>query len=150
MPRKTLAQRQQDLEKKVETKKGTEQDLFPVDTDDTKNRIRIVTQNLTGRENPDDIMLELLEVVQESGTTPEAGKFYIFVYNPKTSNIKYDQNPLVGVTDVFQWGFRGINFHWGQPRQYTWAEVAGSLHEVYRSELKDLQGLNFANFRINN
>lgn len=143
MPRKTLKERQ-------EAKKSTEQDLYPTDTDDTRNRVRSVIDNLTGKENPDDIMLELLEVLQESGSTPLSGKFYIFVYNPKTPNIRYDQNPLVGVTDVFPWGFRGINFHWRQPRQYTWSEVAGSLYEVTLSELKDLQSLNFANFRINN
>ena len=111
--------------------------------------MRSVIDNLTGREKPDDIMLELLEVLQESGSQPESGKFYIFVYNPKTPNIRYDQNPLVGVTDLFEWGFRGINFHWGQPRQYTWSEVAGSLYEVIRFELKDLQSIQFANFRIN-
>jgi len=142
MPRKTLKERQ-------ETKKSTEQDLYPTDTDDKKNRVRSVVDNLTGKEDPDDVMLELLEVLEESQTKPTSGKIYIFVYNPKTPNIRYDQNPLVGVTDVFQWGFRGINFHWGKSRQYTWSEIAGSLYEINRSELKDLQGINFANFRIN-
>ena len=46
MPRKTLKERQ-------ETKKSTEQDLYPVDTDDTKNRVRSVVDNLTGKEDPD-------------------------------------------------------------------------------------------------
>ena len=42
----------------------------------------------------------------------------IFVYNPKTPNIRYDQNPLVAVTQVLEWGFRGIYFHWSENRQY--------------------------------
>lgn len=139
MPRKTLKERQ-------EAKKSTEQDLYPTDTDDTRNRVRSVIDNLTGKENPDDIMLELLEVLQESGSTPLSGKFYIFVYNPKTPNIRYDQNPLVGVTDVFPWGFRGINFHWRKYRQYTWPEVAGKLHVVRYEELDEMLTIPYAKF----
>ena len=134
MPRKTLKERQ---EKRV------------TDTDSNVNRIRPVLDGITGKESGDDLMLELLEVLQESGKIPNVGKFYIFVYNAKTPNIQYDQNPLVAVTDVYQWGFRGLNLHWGETRQYTWSEVAGSLYEVYPSEIEDLQALPFANFRIN-
>jgi len=134
MPRKTLQERQK---KRV------------TDTDSHENRVRAVLDGITGKENGDDLMLELLEVLQESGKIPNVGKFYIFVYNAKTPNIQYDQNPLVAVTDVYKWGFRGINLHWGESRQYTWDEVAGSLYEVYPSEIKDLQALPFANFRIN-
>ena len=119
------------------------------DTDSNVNRIRSVVDSLTGTENADDIMLELLEVLQESGKVPQAGKFYVFVYSAKTNNLRYDQNPFVAVTEVYQWGFKGINFHWGEVRQYTWNEVAGSLYEVYASEIKDLQTLPFANFRLN-
>jgi hypothetical protein len=142
MPRKTLRERQV-------TKKSAEQDLYPTDTDDTKNRVRSVKHNLFGTETADDIMVELLEVLTESGKIPSPGRIYIFVYSPKTPNIRYDQNPLVGVTDVFKWGFRGINFHWNQPRQYTWEEIVGSLYEVTRSELRDLKSMQFANFKIN-
>lgn len=134
MPRKSLKERQQ---KKV------------TDTDSNVNRVRAVLDGIIGNEDPDDLMLELLEVVAESGNMPSAGKYYIFVYNPKTLNISYDQNPFVAVTDVFQWGFRGINFHWGEMRQYTWSEVAGSLYEVYPSEIKDLQAIPFGNIRLN-
>ena len=95
-------------------------------------------------------MLELLDVLEESGKIPSVGKFYIFVYRPKTPNIKYDQNPLVAVTDIFKWGFRGINFHWGETRQYTLDEIPGSIYEVYKSELKDLEMIPFGKMRINN
>jgi len=129
----------------------------PTDTDTNRNRIREVINNLVGIEDPDDIMIELMETLKETETAPsqvQSGKYYIFVYNPKTPFIQYDQNPLVAVTDVFQWGFRGINFHWStrtsQPtRQYTLTEVAGGVYEVYASELKDLRALPFANFRLN-
>lgn len=134
MPRKTLKER---------NTKNT-------DTDSNVNRIRKITDNLIGIEDPDDLMLELLGILEESGKVPEVGKYYIFVYIPKTKNMRYDQNPLVAVTDVFTWGFRGVNFHWGKVRQYTWDEVPGSIHEVYSSELKDLESIPFAKFRLNN
>ena len=94
-------------------------------------------------------MMEILGVLEEGSKTPEVGKFYVFVYNPKTPNIRYDQNPLVVVTGLFEWGFRGINFHWNDHRQYTWIEVPGGLYEVTDEELSDLDGIPFARFRIN-
>ena len=132
MPRKTLKQRQ-----------GKNP------TDDNENRIRSVIDSVVGNEDPDDLMIDLLNVLQESGRVPQAGKYYIFVYNPKTPNITYDQNPLVAVTEVFRWGFKGINFHWGELRQYTYDEVAGQLYEIYSEELADLREVPFANIRLN-
>ena len=132
MPRKTLKQRQ-----------GKNP------TDDNENRIRSVIDSVVGNEDPDDLMIDLLNVLQESGRVPQAGKYYIFVYNPKTPNITYDQNPLVAVTEVFRWGFKGINFHWGDLRQYTYDEVAGQLYEIYSEELADLREVPFANIRLN-
>ena len=121
----------------------------PTDTDTNRNRIREISDSVIGTRDPDDIMMELMEVLTEGSKLPEVGKIYIFVYNPKTPNIEYDQNPFVAVTNVFQWGFRGENFHWRQPRNYTWAEVAGGLYEVYPSEVKDLYMISFANLRLN-
>jgi hypothetical protein len=132
MPRKTLKQR-----------KG------PNPTSDKSNRIRNVLDNLIGNEDADDLMIEILDAIQESGKMPSVGKYYVFVYNPKTPNIQYDQNPLVAVTDIFKWGFRGINFHWGEVRQYTWDEVPGPLYEVYADELADLREIPFGNIRLN-
>jgi hypothetical protein len=84
-------------------------------------------------------MLEIITALTESSKIPKVGKYYVFVYNPKSPNIQYDQNPLVAVTDVFSWGFRGINFHWQQVRQYTWEEVAGNMHVVNEEEIKDFK-----------
>jgi|TARA_B100001939_G_C16594786_1_gene468426 hypothetical protein len=133
MPRKTLRQRAAEN----------------TDTDFNVNRLRSVTDSIVGTEHPDDLMIELMNVLNESGKVPDSGKYYIFVYNPKTPNIKYDQNPFVAVSDVFSWGFRGINFHWGKVRQYTWDEIVGEIYEVYQSEIKDLQTIPFGNFRLN-
>jgi len=95
-------------------------------------------------------MIEIMSVLNESGKIPNEGKYYVFVYNPKTPNIRYDQNPLVAVSDVFSWGFRGINFHWGKIRQYTWEEVVGYLHVAYPLEMNDLRSIPYQNFQINN
>lgn len=128
MPRKTLKQRQ-----KV--------------SDTNKNRIRPLLRQLIGLEDPDDFMFKILEVLTETEVIPNTGEYYVFVYNPKTKNITYDAHPFVAVTDIFRWGFRGINFHWGETRQYTWQEIVGSLHRVYPEEIKDLQAIPFANFK---
>ena len=115
------------------------------------SRIRSVRNNLIGTEDADDLMLELMDALSGTVTpVPDVGSFYIFVYNPKTPGIRYDQNPLVAVTQVLEWGFRGINFHWGENRQYTWSEVAGGLYQVTDDELNDLDAIPFAKIRINN
>ena len=132
MPRKTLRQRKN-----------------PSETSD--NRVRGVIDNLIGNEKPDDLMIEILSVLSEVDKVPQSGKFYTFVYNPKTPKIQYDQNPLVAVTDRFEWGFRGINFHWGSKgtRQYTWDEIPGGIYEVRSDELEDLRTIPYANIRLN-
>ena len=115
------------------------------------SRIRSVRENLIGTEDSDDLMLELMDVLGGTVTpVPDVGNFYIFVYNPKTPGIRYDQNPLVAVTDIFQWGFRGINFHWGETRQYTWNEIVGQLYQVSDDELDDLDAIPFSKILINN
>jgi len=119
-------------------------------TDDKHNRIRGVVHNLMGTEDPDDLMMEMMEALNNTVTpVPDVGKYYTFVYNPKTNNIEYDAHPLVAVTDLFRWGFRGINFHWGSYRQYTWNEVVGQLYEVYPEELADAREIPFAKRRLN-
>ena len=122
----------------------------PTDTDENVNRIRAVTDSIIGIKDPDDLMNALREVLTEGSKIPQAGKLYIFVYNAKTPMLRYDQNPFVAVTDVFPWGFRGENFHWGLMRNYTWNEMVTGLYEVFPSEVKDLQMIPFAKFRLNN
>ena len=120
-------------------------------TDDKHNRIRGVVDNIMGTENADDLMLELMDAVSSTEVSvPQAGKYYIFVYKPKTQNLQYDAHPLVAVTDILQWGFKGFNYHWGQMRQYTWQEVVGRVYEIYPEELADAQEIPFQNIRLNN
>lgn len=125
--------------------------IRPTDTDEDVNRLREVADSVVGTEDPDDLMISVLAVLKESDKrSVQEGKYYVFIYNAKTARLNYDQNPLVAVTNVFPWGFRGINFHWRKSRQYTWDEVAGGVYEVYPSELRDLQMIPFSNLRLNN
>tara|TARA_Y100001937_G_scaffold93517_1_gene126647 strand:- start:487 stop:864 length:378 start_codon:yes stop_codon:yes gene_type:complete len=120
-------------------------------TDDNENRVRSVVDNLIGTEEADDIMIELMDTLQTTATsTPNVGKYYVFVYNAKTPNIQFDSNPLVAVTDVFEWGFRGINLHIGQYRNYTSNELVGQLYEVNPDELSDVRELPIGNISLNN
>ena len=113
------------------------------------DRISSIKQNMLGIESPDDLMLEILEALSESGNIPEAGNYYTFVYQPKTPGIQYDEFPLVAVTDVFNWGFKGLNFHWGNVRQYTWQEMIGDLHIVSSEEIESLRSIPYGKIRLN-
>ena len=99
--------------------------------------------------DPEEIMLLIMEIFTIEEILPEVGKFYTFIYNPKTPNITYDQHPLIACVDLFKWGFRGLNFHWQEYRNYTWAEVAGKLHLVEFQELDELLALQYGKFLLN-
>ena len=119
-------------------------------TDDNENRVRSVVANLIGTEDPDDIMIELMDSLDSTVTSsPSVGSYYVFVYKAKTPNIRYDSNPLVAVTDVFEWGFRGINLHIGQYRNYTCEELIGQLYKINSDELADVRELPFAKILLN-
>ena len=119
-----------------------------------ENRIRIeeFLADLNNRTNdPEDMMLEIMEVLNETVTPiPEPGKFYTFVYNAKTPNITYDQHPLIACMELYQWGFRGLNFHWQKYRNYTWEELAGQLYIVEWDELESLLAIPYGKFILNN
>ena len=113
------------------------------------NRLAPVLRDLIGTEDPEDLALDILDVLSEGGKVPQVGNYYVFIYNPKTPHIQYDQHPLVAVLAVFEWGFRGLNYHWGEVRQYTWNEIAGGLYMVSDLELRSLRTIPFARFRLN-
>ena len=99
--------------------------------------------------DPEDIMMLIMEIFTEKTWIPEVGKFYTFVYTAKTPNIEYDQHPLIACTELQKWGFKGINFHYREGRQYTWEEVLGQLHVVKYEELDELLALQYGKFRLN-
>jgi len=126
-------------------RKTTKQRKNP--TDDNSNRVRGVVGRLTGLEKPDDIMGELIKVLTKGGIIPAAGKFYTFVYNAKTLDIAYDEYPLVAVTNVYSWGFRGENLHWRESRNYDYNQIVGGLYEIYSDEISDVLELNYGKIR---
>ena len=110
------------------------------------NRIEAIKDKLTSSD-PEDLMLEIMDALSNTvEAIPSVGNYYTFVYNAKTPNVQYDQHPLVAVTDIFSWGFRGINFHWQSSRNYTWNELAGQLYMVKSIELDDLLAIPYAKF----
>ena len=123
----------------------------PTDTDTNVNRIRSAVDEMTGLADPDDRMLGVLELLTPSSAREVIpGKIYLFIYNAKTPNILYDSNPFIAVTDVFQWGFRGLSAHCREPRQFTWSEVGSDVYEIYKSEVRDILRLSLMNKRLNN
>ena len=115
------------------------------------NRVREYLSDLNNRTNdPEEMMLEIMEALNDTVTPiPEVGKFYTFVYNAKTPDITYDQHPLIACTDLQSWGFKGLNFHWRQSRNYTWEELAGQLYIVQYNELDDLLAIPYGKFILN-
>ena len=115
------------------------------------NRVREYLSDLNNRTNdPEEMMMEIMEALNDTVTPiPEVGKFYTFVYNAKTPDITYDQHPLIACTDLLAWGFKGLNFHWRQSRNYTWEELAGQLYIVQYNELDDLLNFPYGKFILN-
>ena len=115
------------------------------------NRIEEVVEDLEKSVgDPEEMMLIIMEALNSTVTPiPEVGQFYTFIYNAKTPNITYDQHPLIACTDLQSWGFKGLNFHWRQSRNYTWEELAGQLYIVDYDELDDLLRFHYGKFILN-
>lgn len=125
MPRKTLRERRE-----------------------TENRFKKIKKNLIGVESPDYLMNEILNVLDETTSSYEIspGTYCTFIYAAKTPNEIYDKYPLVAVTNVFDWGFRGINFHWGRYRNYTHEEFLSDVFIVRNNEINDLRSIPYQKY----
>ena len=114
------------------------------------NRIEAIKQDLESTNDPEDQMLMIMDALKDTVTPiPDIGKFYTFVYNAKTPQLQYDQHPLIVCSSLHHWGFKGLNFHWQQQRNYTWEELAGNLYIVEWDELDDLMGIPYAKYILN-
>ena len=118
--------------------------------EDQRNRLERDVSNIIALDDADDRMLAVTEILTETEVVPDIGRYYTFIYAPKTPRIRYDQFPLIACVGLFQWGFRGYNFHWPAFRNYTWEEVVGYLHTAYPLEMNDLRSIPYQNFQINN
>ena len=157
MARKTLQQRRnRDLARLQEAQQelGIEEDNQEKELELERNptarveelKAAVLQENTT---DPEEIMLLIMEIFTIEVLYPEPGKFYTFVYNAKTPNETYDQHPLIACMELFRWGFRGLNFHWQNYRNYTWEEIAGKLHVVEFQELDELLALQYGKFLLN-
>ena len=123
--------------------------IFDEEFDQNINRIEGSDINLKTND-PEEMMLEIMELLNDTVTPiPEVGKLYTFVYNAKTPGKTYDQHPLIACTSLEQWGFKGLNFHWRESRNYTWGELAGQLYIVQNNELNDLMAIPYGKFILN-
>ena len=115
------------------------------------NRIEPIKEELAAAGNdPEEMMLIIMEALNDTVTPiPEVGNYYTFIYNAKTPDITYDQHPLIACTSLEKWGFKGLNFHWRQSRNYTWEELAGQLYIVDYNELDDLLNFPYGKFILN-
>ncbi len=111
-----------------------------------KTRLDILQERLKKISDPEDMMMEIISIFDEKDWVPQVGKYYTFIYNAKTVGLLYDQHPLVACTEIYNWGFRGINFHFGDVRSYTWEEVAGQLHIVKKDEISYMRSLKYAKY----
>ena len=122
---------------------------FGEDIQVSSPRVNELKRKVKGLVASDDIMFEILSVFRETEIIPDVGKYYTFIYNAKSNNIEFDQFPLIACIEVFQWGFRGLNFHWDTTRSvrnYTWQEVEGFLHVIENNEIDYLRSLDYARF----
>jgi len=116
-----------------------------------KTRLEILEERIEDLTDPEDIMVEIIDVFNDFDVAPDVGNYYTFIYNAKTPNLLYDQHPLVAILEVNRWGFVGLNFHWvgldgADIRNYTWPEVAGYFHKIDNDEIMSMRNINYAKF----
>jgi len=114
------------------------------------SRINDLVDDIRILKDSDEMMEAILSLLTDTvSAVPQVGAYYTFIYSPKTPRIKYDRNPLIACVELYQWGFKGINYHWGDYRNYTWEEMVTNPYLVYPSELEDLRSIPYQNYQIN-
>ena len=119
---------------------------FGKDVKSSSPRVAQLKRRISGLTDSEAIMMEIMDVFRDTEFIPDVGKYYTFIYLPKTQEIEFDQFPLIACLEVQRWGFKGLNFHWGSVRNYTWLEVAGKLHTIKNNEIEYLRSVPYARF----
>ena len=115
------------------------------------NRVTGLLESLIGTEDPDDMMLEIMDKLSDTVTPiPDLGNFYTFVYQAQTLNETYDVHPLIAAMEYTPFGFKGFSFHWNRMRNYNFNGVVGQLYFVNRDELDELRTIPYQKFVLNN
>lgn len=109
----------------------------------TRNRISPILREITGMDNPDNIMIEIIDALKdsESGYTPIPGKYYTYIYYAKTPRIVYDRYPLIMAVENLSRGFIGFNFHLGDYRRYNTSDGDRMATELYQMSANEFESL---------
>ena len=115
------------------------------------NRVTGLLESLIGTEDPDDMMLEIMDKLSDTVTPiPDLGNFYTFVYQAQTLNETYDVHPLIAAMEYTPFGFKGFSYHWNRMRNYNFNGVVGQIYFVHRDELDELRTIPYQKFVLNN
>ena len=115
---------------------------------ESSSRVKQLKMHLKGIQDSEEKMRIILSIFSDTELIPEVGKYYTFLYTAKTPGIIYDQHPLIATVSVEKWGFKGLNFHWGTVRNYTWEEMPDKLHVIKPSEISALRSIDYAKIRV--
>ena len=115
------------------------------------NRITGLLESLIGTEDPDDMMLEIMDKLSDTVTPiPDLGNFYTFVYQAQTLNETYDVHPLIAAMEYTPFGFKGFSYHWNRMRNYNFSGVVEQLYLVTPEEIDELRTIPYQKFVLNN
>jgi len=115
-----------------------------------KNRISPLVKRQYGTEDADRVMNDLMYVLRDSQTpVPQAGNYYTFIYYAQKPGLLTDRYPIVAVTEVFEWGFNGINLHLNEPRRYNFAGAPSPFYQIKNVELESALVLPLMNLKQN-
>ena len=115
------------------------------------NRVSGLLESLIGTEEPDDMMLEIMDRLSDTVTpVPDLGNYYTFVYKAQTPNETYDVHPLIAAMEYTPFGFKGFSFHWDRMRNYNFNGVVGQLYYVNPEEIDELKTIPYQRFVLNN
>ena len=56
---------------------------------ETVNRLENLVSDIIDMGDSDDMMLAITEVLTDTEIIPDVGKYYTFIYSPKTPRIRY-------------------------------------------------------------
>lgn len=108
----------------------------------SNNRIKPLIDKLIGTEKPEDVFAEVQIVLRDSQEKiPAVNGVYCLEYYAVTEPLLTDRFPIVGVTGVYQWGFSGMNLHLGEPRNYNFDSISGSLYRLKPQEVAAARAL---------
>jgi hypothetical protein len=103
------------------------------------DRFKELLRSIYGNETPEDLMNEILNRAQSTiREFPEPGKYYTYIYYAKTPNIFYDRHPLIRCGEILEKGFYGLNYHWGEIRQYNTVDGDRLVSDLYEISSKEL------------